>query len=100
MRVTIRPSAHPAKEIDVTNALVSAVAAELWKHCGGNDVLNWMEAERFVHSLAAQEPQAEPKPRQHARPVQPSRPRDDVGRPMKRANEASSERVTGPLPIY
>ncbi len=100
MRVTIRPSAHPDQEIDITNALVGAVAAEIWKHCGGNDVLNWMEAERFVQALAAREPQPEPKSRQHVRPVSPSRTRDDAGRPTKRANEAYSERITGPLPLY
>lgn len=100
MRIIIKPSAQPAKEIDLTNALVSAVAAELWNTCGGNDVLNWMEAENFVQSLVVRESHSEPKPRQRVRPPHPSRSRDDAGRPVKRASETYSERVTGPLPIY
>lgn len=97
MRITIKPSAQPNKEIDITHALVGAVAAELWKAGGGNDVLNWMEAEHFIQSLAANNAHAEPKPRQH---VRPSRLRDDGGRPTKRANDTIAERITGPLPLY
>ena len=48
MPVTISPSNAPDRELDITGALVAAVAAELWRNFGGNDVLNWMEAERFV----------------------------------------------------
>jgi hypothetical protein len=51
MRIVIRPSASPERELDVTQAVVAAVAHELWKHCGGNEVLNWVEAERQVARL-------------------------------------------------
>lgn len=99
MRVTIKPSAHPSQEIDVTSALVSAVAAEIWKHCGGNDVVNWMEAERFIQTLVVPPaPLAERKSRPLA--PRPSRPRDDAGRPLRRLSEADSEQITGPLPLY
>ena len=102
MRVTITPSSNPTQQIDVTQALIGAVAGELWKHCGGNDVLNWVEAERFVESLAlppkALEPERKSRP---ATPIpRPSRPRDDAGRPLRRRPEPESERVTGPLPLY
>ena len=105
MRVTIKPSANPTQEIDITGALVGAVAAEIWKHCGGNDVLNWMEAEQFVASLVARRAvppeslatEIERKTRSHPRP---SRPRDDGGQPTKRRAETDPERVTGPLPLY
>ena len=51
MRIVIRPSTAPDRELDITQALVAAVAAELWKTFGGNDVVNWMEAERQVALL-------------------------------------------------
>jgi hypothetical protein len=51
MRIVIRPSASPERELDVTGAIVAAVAHELWKHGGGNEVLNWVEAERHVARL-------------------------------------------------
>jgi hypothetical protein len=38
----------PDREIDVTQALTAAVAHQLHAQCGGNDVLNWLEAERFL----------------------------------------------------
>ena len=41
---------HP-EPIDVTDALIGAVAHELWKHGGGNATLNWLEAEAFIHEL-------------------------------------------------
>jgi hypothetical protein len=51
MRIVIRPAGSPHRELDVTNAIVAAVAHELWKHQGGNEVLNWVEAERQVARL-------------------------------------------------
>jgi hypothetical protein len=102
MRVTMRPSAAPDRELDLSHALVSAVAAELWRNFGGNEVVNWMEAERFVESLlmsgptasAAPEPRTiEPRPRH-----KPARPREDAPRTSRRLLE--DDRVTGPLPVY
>lgn len=54
MRVSIKAST--GRELDLTHALVSAVAHELWKHVGGNEVVNWLEAERIVAGLIAQRP--------------------------------------------
>jgi len=51
MRIVIRPAGSPHRELDVTQAIVAAVAHELWKHQGGNEVLNWVEAERQVARL-------------------------------------------------
>ena len=48
MRITITPVAEPETEIDVTQRLVAAIAEEIWRACGGNDALNWLEAERQV----------------------------------------------------
>ena len=51
MRIVIRPSASPERELDVTPAIIAAVAHALWAQGGGNDVLNWLEAERHVARL-------------------------------------------------
>ena len=52
MPIIIRPSGTPDRELDLTRAITAAVAHELWRHGGGNDVLNWLEAERLVSSLS------------------------------------------------
>jgi hypothetical protein len=51
MRVIIKPSLTPHLHIDITNAMVSTIAAELARAQGGNDVLNWLEAERVLQDL-------------------------------------------------
>jgi len=51
MRLVIRPLSDPTNEIDVTRPLVKAIAEELWRHYGGNDVLNWIEAQGHVETL-------------------------------------------------
>lgn len=51
MRIVIRPVAEPQREIDLTHRLVSAVAEELWRLYGGNDHLNWVEAERHLERI-------------------------------------------------
>ena len=41
---------HPlfgSEGIDITQQIVEAIARELWKKRGGNDLLNWLEAERL-----------------------------------------------------
>ncbi|TVQ62776.1 MAG: hypothetical protein EA379_05030 [Phycisphaerales bacterium] len=43
---------NPALEIDVTHRLVAAIAEELWRACGGNDELNWLEAEQHLMAIA------------------------------------------------
>lgn len=51
MRVIVKPSLTPHLHVDITNALVSTIAAELARAQGGNDVLNWLEAERVLQDL-------------------------------------------------
>jgi hypothetical protein len=45
MKLVIRPLEEPHRELDVTHLLVSAIAEELWRLYGGNEELNWLEAE-------------------------------------------------------
>lgn len=54
MRVIVRPAAEPQREIDLTRRLVSAIAEELWRRYGGNDVLNWAEAERHLAQIVGE----------------------------------------------
>ncbi len=97
--LTIRPSSAPGCEIDLTGVLVRAVAEELWRAHGGNDVLNWMEAERFILDLAArkvsdsQPHNIEPRPSRR-----PARIREESHRPQPLRRDEG--RVTGPLPVY
>lgn len=51
MRLVIRPMLDPRNEIDVTHQIVKAIAEELWRRHGGNDVLNWMEAQWHIEAL-------------------------------------------------
>jgi hypothetical protein len=51
MKITVRPSAEPRREIDITNRLVAAIAEELWRLFGGNDRLNWLEAETHLQRI-------------------------------------------------
>jgi hypothetical protein len=54
MRFAIRPFQEPQRELDLTHRLVSAVAEELWSHYGGNEQLNWLEAELHLQRLFGQ----------------------------------------------
>ncbi len=62
-RVVIHPF-HAPEGIDVTEAIVAAIAHEIWKRHSGNAVLNWVEAERCLASVLNGE--APPSPRQTA----------------------------------
>jgi hypothetical protein len=42
---------EPEQELDVTNRLVAAIAEELWRLYGGNDQLNWVEAEAHLRRI-------------------------------------------------
>lgn len=55
MKIVLRPALNPREEIDVTEALVAAIAAELARRCGGNDQLNWLEAERHLRCIVGGE---------------------------------------------
>jgi hypothetical protein len=54
MKIVIRPIVDPQREIDLTNRLVSAIAEELWRLYGGNDHLNWLEAERHLERIVGE----------------------------------------------
>ncbi|MCI0366330.1 MAG: hypothetical protein L0Y44_03885 [Phycisphaerales bacterium] len=51
MRFVIHPAAEPDHEVDVTKRLVGAIARELWLRYGGNETLNWIEAERHLQGI-------------------------------------------------
>lgn len=54
MKVTVRPTTDPQREIDLTHSLVSAIAKELWRLYGRNDRLNWLEAELHLQQIVQQ----------------------------------------------
>lgn len=54
MRIVVRPVADPQREIDLTHSLVSAIAEELWRMHGGNQQLNWLEAERHLQRIVGE----------------------------------------------
>ncbi len=62
MRITIRPSLDPRREIDITTRLVAAIADELAKQYGGNDALNWLEAEQHLARIIGQPRPVGPAP--------------------------------------
>jgi hypothetical protein len=47
-RIVLRPMLGPHDGLDVTQAVTRAIAQELWNLHGGNDVMNWIEAERLL----------------------------------------------------
>jgi hypothetical protein len=51
MKLVICPIQDPHREIDLTHCLVSAIAEELWRSYGGNDELNWLEAELHLRRI-------------------------------------------------
>jgi hypothetical protein len=54
MKIFVRPILDPKREIDLTHRLVSAIAEELWQLFGGNETLNWIEAEWHLQRIIAQ----------------------------------------------
>lgn len=51
MRFIIHPTAEPDHEVDITNRLIGAIAKELWLRYGGNETINWIEAERHLQAI-------------------------------------------------
>jgi hypothetical protein len=54
MKIIVRPILDPQREIDLTHRLVAAIAEELWRLFGGNETLNWIEAEWHLQRIVAQ----------------------------------------------
>ncbi len=51
MRIVIRPVVDPQREVDLTSRLISAIADELARLYGGNEQLNWLEAEQHLKRI-------------------------------------------------
>lgn len=51
MKIIVRPAVDPQHEIDLTHRLTAAVAEELWRLFGGNEQLNWLEAELHLQRI-------------------------------------------------
>lgn len=51
MRIIIRPVADRQREIDLTQRLIATIAEELWRLYGGNEQLNWLEAEMHLKRI-------------------------------------------------
>ena len=54
MRIIIRPVVDRQNEIDVTSRLIAAIAEELWRLYGGNEQLNWLEAELHLQRIVGE----------------------------------------------
>lgn len=46
-RLMVGPLEGTGEIIDVTQQVIGAIAQEIWKRSQGNDLLNWIEAERL-----------------------------------------------------
>lgn len=55
MRVVVHPMLEPERQIDLTERLIAAIAEELWRTHGGNDQLNWIEAEAHLRRIVRPE---------------------------------------------
>src|SRR5438874_1215763 len=100
MRLTVRTTSAPDRPIDVTHAVTAAIAHELWVRAGGNEVLNWVEAERLVASLAAAAtPRRGSAARPRGAPVASAGREARAPRHKRDAAARDPERVTGPIPI-
>ncbi len=51
MRIIIRPVVDGQREIDLTQRLIATIAEELWRRYGGNEQLNWLEAELHLKQI-------------------------------------------------
>lgn len=51
MKLTLRPDRDPRHEVDVRHCMIGAIAAELWRLYGGDDLCNWLEAERQLDRM-------------------------------------------------
>jgi len=50
-RLVFRPLTEPERAIDMTERFVAALAYGLWERLGGQDAVNWLEAEILVRNL-------------------------------------------------
>jgi hypothetical protein len=45
---------EPQREVDITERLIAAIAEELWRLYGGDDQLNWLEAEAHLQRIVGE----------------------------------------------
>ena len=83
MKIIVRPILDPQREIDLTHRLVAAIAEELWRLFGGNDALNWIEAEWHLQRIVAQA-RAEASEMAVVRVAPPQAPRVTSDRAVRR----------------
>ena len=57
LRLSIAPLLADGQQLDVTDAMIDAIARELQMKVGGNAVLNRLEAERLLEALFAAVPE-------------------------------------------
>jgi hypothetical protein len=61
LRVALAMPDGGSKIVDLTEPITRAIAHEIWRHTGGNGVVNWLQAEIIFENLAKlAEPHAEP----------------------------------------
>jgi len=63
MRIVIRPVMEPQRELDVTHRLIGVIAEELRKTYGGNEQLNWLEAEQHLREIVHEPSETIPRDR-------------------------------------
>lgn len=69
MRFIVRPLQDPDSVLDVTDAVIDAIARRLAAAFGGNDVLNRLEAAAHLESLLRNQSRAAHAPGARSRPV-------------------------------
>lgn len=61
LRVALPMPDGGSKIVDLSEPVTRAIAHEVWRHTGGNGVVNWLQAEIIFDNLAKlAEPKAEP----------------------------------------
>lgn len=88
MKIIVRPILDPQREIDLTHRLVAAIAEELWRLFGGNETLNWIEAEWHLQRIVAQA-RAEARETRMVVPSEPNRATSVRSQTPRREREVS-----------
>lgn len=91
------PQAMPSLPFDVKKAMIGGVAAELHRTRGGNDLLNWLEAERLVLSLLSRGAGSNTPRPLNAQGSSNPRPNTSTTQPREEADACRSTPMT-PIP--
>lgn len=101
MKIIVRPILDPQREIDLTHRLVAAIAEELWRLFGGNEKLNWIEAEWHLQRIVAQaraEARETAVVRAPLAPAADASPDRTVRLPVRPLRRERAETVSAPSP--